>query len=1722
MGKNKQAQRTKNNARPSSSGRSAELLEASMPNFVGFSGAKDGGYIPLLPRLTISTLDEIDMSKLDSHFQLLLKKMNKKDGTTKLKALQEFTELCNNSTAKTILAVLPFWPRIYCLLAIDVEHRVREAAHVAHLAIVKPAGRNIAPYLKQLAGPWFTSQYDTYAPAASAATNAFQQTFPPNKLADAIAHCQEEILTYICDNITNQTPQTLGNNKTVTPEEMDMRYQRLLISSLQGYSLYLKTISPQQIEKVAKIHDKILSHNKFWKLVKHEIPLVRAGFFNVLASMIQHAEELYKNEKKKLITTIMNNLDETDPGVLPVVWEAVLLAICKIEGWHTVVSIEKLIIPKLWHVLREGGNGSANAIYPNLLPFISHFPIQNENKMNFYTNFFNNLRKGFKVKSVQLSYSEMLAVVTAFVECLRYVILLNNEDEILCETLLKQQLMPTLEWCLVEISPVKPLIFKQISQLIRYWSKNRSVADYKSYGHLVQQFWSTLEETLLNLIHSTEANFDSVHISNLYDSLLDLFLSLKNTTLETRKNLRVKFFDSNDRAEKSDEVLPKVPEEDLKYCTELAQLINKITSVHFDNINKDSSESAVMLTCYKLITNFESKDLFIALTKSCGKDTSFLDFYNKTLRKWLIEKPEQTELLIMLLFSLIKYLDKLDKKTVLASLSELQNENKIILRHAVKCALFKHNRKDPAVKEWFSQAEVSSVLLDVTKQVAVNETTIDLDVNKKILMQCFECSDNTDLIISDSTFDDIVSILCKGLNEQSQDNLNSLVELVSEISSATWTHNKLRLGVVKIIETMFGLSCTLDLDSSAFPIRKTVQNTWKNGLVQLKTMLSPAKLVDLTKKCADILWANIFLSEHLYSLEKLVEIAVSFIKALVEDDDENEHTKNVISAFTAGSKMATWLADVTTIVLYAEVVSGNLATMETCFQTKIGQDIVKIDLEQKYPTDNIENCVRWALLNIKLLKKLFMKKSEGQDDIEDDSTEVQDMDIVKVNALPVIEETMLNILHIVATGYLYGLHYTSTKHFNGISTLFTDLKEEVKVTYTLLGTDIRESNLKFILQNSGVYVGIWPHVLRLFCMELAPCDSLTTKFREDFSITSSASNNVNEIGAQLQAVQVLSDYLNMEDIPLQLDNNVNALVVGRSLLGGDSEKTLTYFIATLDKVIKLYQEDNGFLLFDCDVSEVTWQQFTLPLEVVRFLSKSVSTIPTKLTHAHWDFILISLASWQLSVKKSKKNCGNLKVTAFIVAVNKLFCTLQELLYKHEKESVEGLPGTILDEWKNIFADDVYIVLVETWMYCSDLYNQHDVSSMQLVLLNNLGEALKLVDEKIFFGQHTSAAFESINSEKVIKLSFNLLQSPVPSLQLSAYQVFKKIIPELVARDKNLIESESFDLNLLNFKKFENVLASTQYIVNAMLLDFKLCETVSCTIQPYTDSYTYTLGYLFEWAILLDMCSYAHAELRYQYSELLKDDFFPSLMNNLFRLMPVEIFQDNKNKAVRLTEIFSTAPSFSFAKTWTECRLDHLVCWLYANSLRQLPVLVRQWWGAADSRVSAAVERITILYVSPMLCQEELSCNKLTGIENMQVKVHPTAREVIALYQVEDAKLELSIILPINHPLGPVTVDLGQHAGGAANWRNCHMQLSIFLTHQNGSIWDGLTLWKNNLDKRFAGVEECYICFSIVHATTNQIPKLSCHTCRKKFHTPCLYKWFSTSQKSTCPICRNIF
>lgn len=73
--------------------------------------------------------------------------------------------------------------------------------------------------------------------------------------------------------------------------------------------------------------------------------------------------------------------------------------------------------------------------------------------------------------------------------------------------------------------------------------------------------------------------------------------------------------------------------------------------------------------------------------------------------------------------------------------------------------------------------------------------------------------------------------------------------------------------------------------------------------------------------------------------------------------------------------------------------------------------------------------------------------------------------------------------------------------------------------------------------------------------------------------------------------------------------------------------------------------------------------------------------------------------------------------------------------------------------------------------------------------------------------------------------------------------------------------------------------------------------------------------------------------------------------------------------------------------------------------------------------------------------------KLFCLFMLQVKVHVSVREVVALYTVDEARMELVVKMPNNHPLGLIKVDSGQNFVCSSQWRNWMMQLTIFLTHQ---------------------------------------------------------------------------
>lgn len=267
---------------------------------------------------------------------------------------------------------------------------------------------------------------------------------------------------------------------------------------------------------------------------------------------------------------------------------------------------------------------------------------------------------------------------------------------------------------------------------------------------------------------------------------------------------------------------------------------------------------------------------------------------------------------------------------------------------------------------------------------------------------------------------------------------------------------------------------------------------------------------------------------------------------------------------------------------------------------------------------------------------------------------------------------------------------------------------------------------------------------------------------------------------------------------------------------------------------------------------------------------------------------------------------------------------------------------------------------------------------------------------------------------------------------------------------------------------------------------------------------------------------------------------PDILDCLFHHIPLESCMPRSVKKKELSAALSSiGPAAASAITTGSAMfcveslwplvpetMAKLACAVFGLMLCILPAYVRVWFGNIRNRSTInAVESFTRVWCSPPLITNELSqINKANySDENFSVVVNKSANEVVATYKKDETGMDLVIRLPESYPLKLVIVNCTRSLGiSEAKQRKWEMSMMSFVQNQNGALAEAIRIWKSNFDKEFEGVEECPICYSVVHTSDHNLPRLACKTCKHKFHSACLYKWFSTSHKSTCPLCQSPF
>lgn len=311
----------------------------------------------------------------------------------------------------------------------------------------------------------------------------------------------------------------------------------------------------------------------------------------------------------------------------------------------------------------------------------------------------------------------------------------------------------------------------------------------------------------------------------------------------------------------------------------------------------------------------------------------------------------------------------------------------------------------------------------------------------------------------------------------------------------------------------------------------------------------------------------------------------------------------------------------------------------------------------------------------------------------------------------------------------------------------------------------------------------------------------------------------------------------------------------------------------------------------------------------------------------------------------------------------------------------------------------------------------------------------------------------------------------------------------------------------------------------LALDQKVAQLPEELLHLIEDS-TNTEQYLLSWNVLFDHFPKASYRLREAYTSQLKS-------TNRFEKLLDFICDQLKMTSGRPVDAskFDVAQYQLGSATTSEQGVIELTVHKYFLALTYTPALVKEWFLEQKNRIKQPLESWTQKYMSTLIVASSMatvndwssSQSKDADDRPVDVKTSPSGSEIVASIAIdpESPPISLSISLPAAYPLQSPTVSSRARVGvSEKNWQSWLRTIQIII-FSSGSIIEGLLAFRRNVQGALKGQSECAICYSII-GTDMQTPNKKCGTCKNMFHGACLFRWFKSSNSSSCPLCRNNF
>jgi hypothetical protein len=158
------------------------------------------------------------------------------------------------------------------------------------------------------------------------------------------------------------------------------------------------------------------AHKYFVDFLKSQSSTIRSAAFSVLRSFIKNIPHAFNEGNIKTLSgMILGAFQEKDPACYSSVWDAVLLFSKRFPDSWTSLNVQKIVLNRFWHFLRNGCFGSQRVSYPALVLFLYTVPPKAIVGEKFFLDFFQSLWAGRNPS--HSSNADRLVFFQAFKEC---------------------------------------------------------------------------------------------------------------------------------------------------------------------------------------------------------------------------------------------------------------------------------------------------------------------------------------------------------------------------------------------------------------------------------------------------------------------------------------------------------------------------------------------------------------------------------------------------------------------------------------------------------------------------------------------------------------------------------------------------------------------------------------------------------------------------------------------------------------------------------------------------------------------------------------------------------------------------------------------------------------------------------------------------------------------------------------------------------------------------------------------------------------------------------------------------------------------------------------------------------------------------------------------------------------------------------------------------------